>query len=172
MTPPIDRAEVERRMRPAIVAHVSNAERLHLATSIALALLVEEVTERSCWHWPGNKTDRGYARISLNGKMRRLARVVFVAAKGPIPEGREIDHLCRERDCINPAHLEAVTQIENNRRSMSPTGVNYRKEQCKAGHPFTAQNTIQRPFGRGCRECKNARRREARKLRAPQKESR
>lgn len=81
--------------------------------------------------------------------------------KGPIPEGLQIDHLCRNTQCCNPDHLEAVTQRVNIMRSESFSAVNARKQACPKGHPYTPENTsIDRSHGderRKCRECNRLR---------------
>lgn len=69
-----------------------------------------------CLRWKGSRNWGGYGQISVGGRQQRVHRVAYELAKGPIPEGLEIDHLCRVRDCINPDHLEAVTHQENIRR--------------------------------------------------------
>lgn len=80
--------------------------------------------------------------------------------KGAIPEGLQIDHLCRVRRCINPDHLEAVTRHENILRGESVIAKLARKTHCSKGHPFDAQNTYQRlTGGRDCKACINARHR-------------
>jgi hypothetical protein len=80
---------------------------------------------------------------------------------GPIPEGLVIDHLCRNRGCINPTHMEPVTNAENVLRGEGPTAVNARKTHCKRGHPFDDVNTYVYAKGRACRMCHQLRQRAA-----------
>lgn len=77
-----------------------------------------KVDENGCHVFQG-ALDRGYGRVGIGRKAEYAHRVMFEAANGPIPDGLHIDHLCRNRSCCNPAHLEAVTQAENNRRAMA-----------------------------------------------------
>lgn len=67
--------------------------------------------------------------------------------------GMQIDHLCRNHDCVNPEHLEVVTQAENMRRGIGATAINARKTHCKHGHEFTPENIYRRPNGRECMTC-------------------
>lgn len=90
-------------------------------------------------------------------------RVAYMLFRGAIPEGKQLDHLCRTRHCVNPDHLEAVTVKENLLRGESWSGVNHRKTHCKQGHEFSVENTaIRSGGGRTCRTCK---REEARRIR-------
>lgn len=70
-----------------------------------------------------------------------------------IPDGLHLDHLCRNPMCINPSHLEPVTQKENTLRGFSVPAINARKTECKRGHPFTPENTIIKKLGKACRIC-------------------
>lgn len=133
-------------------AHVVAAE------DMARFLAKVDKTE-SCWLWTAFCDKHGYAKFSVGGRTRRAHRFAFERFVGPIPEGYEIDHLCRNRSCVNPAHMEAVTPRVNGYRSFSPMGVNHRKTHCPYGHPYDAANTYLTPRegSRQCRECKNAR---------------
>lgn len=109
-----------------------------------------------CWIWTSHHDGNGYGHMSMGGRAGRNVkahRISYVLAHGPIPEGLEIDHLCRTKLCVNPLHLEAVTHQENMRRCHG-AGVNHAKTQCIHGHPFDAENTMWRAGGgRKCREC-------------------
>jgi hypothetical protein len=93
-----------------------------------------------------------------DGKWRpRLAhRIAYELFIGPIPNGLHIDHLCRNRGCVNPVHLEPVTQQENMLRGYAPSAVSHRANRCHRGHEFTPENTYikHRPNGRIKRDCK------------------
>lgn len=109
-----------------------------------------------CWEWAGNKLRLGYGHFKLNGKNRKAHRVSYELLKGPIPLGLTIDHLCRNTSCVNPDHLEPVTQRVNVLRSNNQAARNARKTHCKHGHEFTAENTVIVPLGRQCRLCLRA----------------
>ncbi len=70
----------------------------------------------SCWVWNGYRNAAGYGMVGVNRKVRYAHRFAYEHFVGPIPAGLHIDHLCRNTSCVKPAHLEAVTQAENNRR--------------------------------------------------------
>jgi len=76
--------------------------------------------ETGCWNWQRGLSDRGYGNVNLSSPKRRMGahRWAYLCWVGPIPEGLELDHLCRNRRCINPEHLEAVTHLENIRRGV------------------------------------------------------
>lgn len=117
-----------------------------------------------CWLWTST-LDNGYGSINLkiDGRQRnRMAhRLAYEEIIGPIPEGLELDHLCRVPRCVNPAHLEPVTHVENTMRGFSPLAVKARQTHCHRGHEFTAANTYRAGSSRKCRECKRIRERDA-----------
>ena len=113
--------------------------------------------ETGCWRWTGVRTHDGYGTL-FEGYAHRVSYELFV---GPIPEGLEVDHLCNNRCCVNPEHLEPVTREENIRRQVE------RRTHCKSGHPYTPENTYVRPCGaRQCRACNAAAVRRYQKRRA------
>ena len=110
-----------------------------------------------CWLWTGKMLPQGYGVLSVEGTTRgahRLAHELFI---GPIPEGMHIDHLCRNRACCSPDHIEAVTPRENLRRGIAPSWVSYRTNRCHNGHELNEQNAYITAEGRrACRPCRAA----------------
>lgn len=107
-----------------------------------------------CWLWTGELQD-GYGYVKAHKTPRTTAhRYVYEYLVGPVPEGLQLDHLCRIRNCVNPDHLEPVTIAENVRRGQSFSARNKRKTHCNQGHEFTDANTIKVPNGRACKQCR------------------
>lgn len=103
-----------------------------------------------CWPWTGVIGRDGYGKFRGTSAQRE----VYQALVGLIPDGLELDHLCRNRSCVNPAHLEPVTHRENGARSPLWGGtINSAKTHCKRGHPFDAANTYRVRGRRSCRAC-------------------
>lgn len=114
-----------------------------------------------CWPWTGTIIPgKGYGSFKVNGQAVRVHRFAYELLVGPIPAGLQIDHLCRNRACVNPAHMEPVTNRENVLRGKGPSAENARKTHCARGHPFTPENVYRqpsRPHSRECRECARSR---------------
>ena len=105
-----------------------------------------------CWEGAGSDNGNGYRTVRVNGRNVYLHRLSYEAARGPIPEASVIDHLCRNRACWNPSHLEAVTNEENILRGESPPARNARKKECPACGSEYAQDGAHRR----CRACRQA----------------
>jgi hypothetical protein len=115
------------------------------------------VYDHGCWTFTGGKKGGGYS-YAYDGATRRHVpghRLVYEHLVGPIPDGLVLDHLCRNPRCINPIHLEPVTNEENVRRGASCRST---ETSCTKGHPFTPENTGSRWYGgqqwRFCKVCK------------------
>lgn len=111
-----------------------------------------------CWLWTGATAGEGYGVFWVPGAGQTYAhRVSHQMFVGPIPDGLEVDHLCSNRLCVKPTHLEAVTGDENKRRARERAGTT---DQCPHGHPYDDVNTYVAPSGaRNCRLCSRLRRR-------------
>jgi hypothetical protein len=124
------------------------------------AKVVEGETPDDCWGWAGSVTDQGYARFKTkcpDGRWRYLLAHRFsweYAHATPVPDGLQLDHLCRNRICINPRHLEPVTNRTNVLRGSGHTAANTRKTRCHRGHPLSGANlSIKANGARRCLTC-------------------
>jgi hypothetical protein len=121
------------------------------------------IQESGCWEWTASKS-QGYGRYQHEGAMRLAHRVSWLTLVGPAPDGLVLDHLCRNRACVNPAHMEPVTIGENTMRGIGPTAEFARRTHCEVGHELTPENTyLFRGSIRYCRECKREWNRQYRK---------
>lgn len=113
-----------------------------------------------CWIWTGSHDNYGYGHLSVkvDGKhtTRKAHRLVYEQLIGPIPDGLQLDHLCRVRNCVNPNHLEPVDGRTNVLRGEGISAVLARRETCQNGHEYTPENTRYEGTVRRCRACKRA----------------
>lgn len=110
-----------------------------------------------CWTWSAYTDKRGYGRIKVAKRTLFAHRVVYEHVREPIPKHLQVDHLCRNRGCVNPAHMELVTTRQNTLRGISPTAQNARRTHCLKGHPYDLFNTYLERGRRTCRICLRAR---------------
>lgn len=123
--------------------------KLH-GTTVAEKVAYNYRVDGDCWRWIGAHRRGGYGQIQVQGVTKSVHRIAYELWKSPIPEGLEIDHLCRVRDCINPDHLELVDHRENLRRMFATI------THCPQGHEYVGSNIkIRRDGQRRCRTCIN-----------------
>jgi len=126
-----------------------------LLTKVAMPASYE-----ACWPWVGSINPYGYGQARVGSRAAGTSRMVgahramYEVAVGPIPDGLQLDHLCRVRHCVNPLHLEPVTKYVNGIRGESFSAINARKTHCPRGHPYDSRNVSN--GGRMCSCCKTA----------------
>lgn len=142
-------------------AHYQNRRRMHgmkkLTAQERFWSKVGAPDQNGCWIWRGKLKNNGYAQIVANGRQFVAHVFSYRLMRGLIPKGKELDHTCRNRSCVNPAHLEPVTHRENVLRGMGLAAKCARRSSCKNGHPFTADNTKLRGHSRVCITCEHVR---------------
>lgn len=113
----------------------------------------------SCWVWIAASAGKGYGKYTtkIDGRWTYpyAHRYAWESLVGPIPEGMILDHLCKNRKCVNPDHLEVVTYQDNNLRGAGIARANADKMHCPSGHPYDNENTYVYRGGRMCKACQS-----------------
>jgi len=119
---------------------------------------------RGCMVWAASSRGQGYGQFWLGGAPHYAHRVSWTLANGEIPPGKVLDHLCRNRACVNPLHLEVVDQQTNTLRGESFAAKNAKRTHCPRGHEYTDENTYHNPPNKShpngqrvCRACQRER---------------
>ena len=117
-----------------------------------------------CWLWTASEDGRGYGQFAPFGWRGlhkqgsiKAYKFAYLFYRGSVPDGKELDHVCRNRLCVNPDHLEPVSHRENVLRGDSPSARQARQTHCKRGHEFTAENTWSGDEHRRCKTCDKVR---------------
>lgn len=109
---------------------------------------------RNCWIWTATDNGHGYGSLRVRSKRIYAHVLSFLIHKGPIPEGKEIDHKCRTRNCVRPEHLRAITHRENVLAGDSPSAKQAARRHCLRGHPLQGENLYVHNGHRGCLICR------------------
>lgn len=147
-----------------LAARPTGADRMSAKNIFNFEAKFEKGSDDDCWLWTANLV-RGYGQFGLHGRMVYAHRVAYEMKYGLIPEGLYIDHLCRTRNCVNPSHMEPVTNRVNLLRGVGVAAMNARKTHCDRGHELSGENLIPYHMARGwriCRSCVNAKQRSRR----------
>lgn len=133
---------------------------------VRLARKITPANDNECWVWTGSRDHQGYGRCSIGNRDQRAHRVTYQILVGD--PGVMLDHLCRNPSCVNPAHLEPVTNRVNQARGQGFVAANLAKTSCDNGHPYDAANTYFRAGSgrRDCRACGRERQRRCQQRRA------
>ena len=118
-----------------------------------------KILPNGCWEWQAKiHNPTGYGHLFINRKTFLAHRISYILHKGTIPNGLVVNHLCRNRKCVNPNHLEVITLKENILKGFSIPAINSRKTHCIRGHPLIGDNLYITPKGRRqCKECQHIR---------------
>lgn len=124
-----------------------------VSARLAQHVTIDPVT--GCWLWTGLLDSDGYGQLRISGRLVMAHRLSYTDAKGQIPGGMELDHLCRVRNCVNPSHLEPVTHRENVMRGEGICARAANVTHCPKGHPYEGDNLV--IFADGKRRCRTCR---------------
>jgi len=144
----LKKLNIPRRMRLQPISSVSERLRVRI-----------KIDAKGCWNWTGFIRKDGYGELRSRGKLYLAHRISYELFVGIIPEDLVIDHKCRNKKCVNPNHLEVVTQRENLLRGEGPTAQNAGKTHCLRGHLLFGSNSYISQGRRRCRKCDSMRQR-------------
>lgn len=125
------------------------------------------ISNSGCWEWKAGMNIQGYGRFYDSPKVQAAHRFGYEIVKGKVPDNLQVDHLYRNRKCVNAAHLEAVTPRENTIRGNTLASLNSKKTECIHGHKYTPENTTvvrSNHLKRACKECNRIRSRKQQRL--------
>lgn len=122
-------------------------------------------SKTGCWIWRGRPDKNGYGHLKINGRGVKAHRYGYELLVGPIPDGMQLDHLCRNRLCVNPTHLEPVTSRENTLRGQTLAASQAAQTHCIHGHPLFGENLRMCGRKRVCRTCNSTNAKRWRSLR-------
>lgn len=123
-----------------------------------------KIRTNECWEWSARRNPNGYCYLLAGGKTTVVHKYVYKKMIGEYGVGLVLDHLCRNRFCCNPKHLQPVTSRENILRGNGKAAENARKTHCPLGHSYSSDNLVKNVTGRECRTCRLLKRREWYKL--------
>lgn len=108
-----------------------------------------------CWEWTASRSPDGYGRLKVEGVAVGAHRIAYRLLVGTVPDGLTLDHLCRNRGCVNPDHLEAVPRRVNNLRGFGRPAMMARQSTCPKGHPYDSlhRNGVGNRLARTCSRC-------------------
>lgn len=129
-------------------------QRVASGASLEERILLHTDRSGDCWLWTATRGSNGYGKAYYDGKVRYAHRLSYIAFVGEIPDGYQIDHLCRTPACCNPFHLEAVTPSINTLRGLSTGAKARRRAACMHGHPYD-EHGVMRYGRRVCRLCRD-----------------
>lgn len=116
-----------------------------------------KIDEKGCWIWTDYILNTGYGQFKVNGKQITAHKFIYEHIHGKVQKGLTLDHLCRNRSCANPGHLEVTTYRENLLRGIGLPAINYKKTHCNNGHPLSGENLYIYQGTRNCKICRRKR---------------
>jgi len=130
------------------------AEARNFWTKVSMTGPKTQYARKRCWIWTANENGHGYGVMRFRNKRIYAHMLSFLIHKGEIPDGKEIDHICRTRNCVRPSHLRAVTHRENMLSGNTIVAIQAARTHCPKGHPLSGDNLYLHKGKRGCLICR------------------